>query len=114
MSNPGPLFRPYDKFVTITVGEKEFQVPEGNMLLRAFQYLAPEDVSYGRFCWNEECQYCRVTFDLGPQSQGRVALSCKLMVQEGMRITDMADEIRYCLRKLGVGKKKGQDQGPAH
>jgi predicted molibdopterin-dependent oxidoreductase YjgC len=102
MSSPGPLFRPFEKLVKITVADKEFQVPEGNMLLRAMQYLAPEDVSYGRFCWNEECQYCRVSFDLGPGTKERVALSCKLMVEEGMRITDMAQEIRYCLRKLGL------------
>ena len=106
MSNPGPLFHPFDRLVKIKVGDQEFEVPEGNMLLRGFQYLSPEDVSYGRFCWNEECQYCRVTFDLGPDTQSRVALSCKLMVQEGMRVTDMAQEIRYCLRKLGVGKKE--------
>jgi len=105
MSNPGPLFRPFEKFVTITIGDKEFQVPEGNMLLRALQYLSPEEVSYGRFCWNEECQYCRVGFDLGPDTQARKAISCKLMVQEGMRITEMAQEIRYCLRKLGVTTK---------
>ena len=105
MSNPGPLFRPYDKLVKITLGGKQFEVPEGNMLLRAMQYLAPEDVAYGRFCWNEECQYCRVNFDLGPGTQSRTALSCKLMVQEGMRITEMAQEIRYCLRSLGLNKK---------
>ena len=87
MSNPGPMFRPYQK------------------LVRAMQYLAPEDVSYGRFCWNEECQYCRVSFDLGPGTKERVAISCKLMVEEGMRVTEMAQEIRYCLRKLGVKAK---------
>jgi NADH dehydrogenase/NADH:ubiquinone oxidoreductase subunit G len=102
MSNPGLLFRPFDKLVTITIGDKEFQVPEGNMLLRAFQYLSPEEVACGRFCWNEECQYCRVSFDLGPTTQSRVAISCKLMVQEGMRITEVAQEIRYCLRNLGL------------
>ena len=102
MSNPGPLFRPYEKLVKITIGDKQFEVPEGNMLLRAFQYLAPEDVSYGRFCWNEECQYCRVSFDLGAGTQTRTALSCKLMVQEGMRISEVAQEIRYCLRKLAL------------
>ncbi len=108
MSNPGPLFRPFDKLVKITVGGKEFQVPEGNMLLRALQYLAPKDIAYGRFCWNVECQYCRVRFDLGPGTQNRQAISCKLMVQEGMRVTEMAEEIGYCLRKLGL-KKKAQD-----
>jgi len=41
---------------------------------------------------------------LGPDTPNRVAISCKLMVQEGMRITDMAQEIRYCLRELGLDK----------
>lgn len=105
MSSPGPLFRPFDRLVKITLGDKEVSVPAGNMLLRGMQYLSPEDIAYGRFCWNEECQYCRVTFDLGPGSQSRVALSCKLMVEEGMRVTEMAQEIRYCLRKLGLNQK---------
>ena len=105
MANPGPLYRPYDKLVKIALGDKVFEVPEGNMLLRAMQFLCPEDVSYGRFCWNEECQYCRVNFDLGPGTQSRTALSCKLMVQEGMRITEVATEIKYCLRKLALTVK---------
>ena len=105
MSNPGPLYRPYDKLVKINLGGKEFEVPAGNMLLRAMQYLSPEDVSYGRFCWNEECQYCRVNFDMGPDTQNRTAISCKLMVQDGMRVTEVAQEIKYCLRKLGLDLK---------
>jgi len=63
-------------------------------------------VAYGRFCWNEECQYCRVTFDLGPNTPQRVGLSCKLMVQENMRIVQAAQEIRYCLRALQLDLKK--------
>ena len=104
-SVPGPLFRPYSRLIKIKVREKDLEVPENNMLLRGFQFLAPEDVAYGRFCWNEECQYCRVTYDTGEGTQKRVALSCKLMVQENMRITEIASEIAYCLRELGVGKK---------
>jgi len=104
MSNPGPLFRPYDKLVKITIGEKQFEVPDGNMLLRALQYLSPEDVSYGKFCWNEECQYCRVTYDLGPDTQERTAISCKLMVQEGMRLQEVTTEIKYSLRSLDLAK----------
>jgi hypothetical protein len=105
MHNPGPMFRPYDKLVKITLGEKQFEVPDGNMLLRALQYLSPEDVSYGKFCWNEECQYCRVNYDLGPDTPNRTAISCKLMVQNGMRVTEVAQEIKYCLRKLGLDLK---------
>lgn len=98
MSNPGPLYRPFENLVKITVLGKDFEVPAGNMMLRAFQYLAPEDVAMGRFCWNEECQYCRITFDQGEGTQSRVALSCKLMVADGMRVTQVAQEIKYCLR----------------
>src|SRR5207248_1067098 len=106
MSTPGPLFRPYERLVKITIRGRDFEVPEGNMLLRAMQYLAPADVSYGRFCWNEECQYCRVTFDMGEGSKPHVALSCKLMVKEGMRVTETAGEITYCLRSLGLAEQK--------
>ncbi len=104
MSSPGPLFKPYDNLVTISLNGKEFAVPEGNMLLRAMQFLSPENVAMGRFCWNEECQYCRVKYDLGEGTKEREALSCKLMVQPGMRVTEMAQEIRYCLRELGIPK----------
>jgi predicted molibdopterin-dependent oxidoreductase YjgC len=105
MPTPGPLYRPYDKLVKVKIGEKEFEVPAGNMLLRALQYLSPEDISYGRFCWNEECQYCRVNYDHGAGTQNRTAISCKLMVEDGMRVTEVAQEIRYCLRKLGLDLK---------
>ena len=100
MSSPGPLYKPFEKLVKITIRGKVFEVPEGNMLLRAFQFLAPETISYGRFCWNEDCQYCRVTYDVGEGTPQRAAISCKLMVQDGMRVVDMAQEIRYCLRTV--------------
>ena len=104
MSSPGPLLHPYEKLVQITIAGKEFAVPENNTLLRCFQFLAQEGISYGRFCWNEDCQYCRVTYDTGEGTTVRKALSCKLMVQEGMRILDMAGEIKYCLRDLKLSQ----------
>jgi NADH dehydrogenase/NADH:ubiquinone oxidoreductase subunit G len=96
------LLHPYGKLITITILGREFQVPENNMLLRCFQYLAPDGISYGRFCWNEDCQYCRVNYDLGEGTPVRKAISCKLMVQNGMRIVDCATEIKYCLRDLNL------------
>jgi hypothetical protein len=100
MTAPTTLFRPFARLVKITVFGRGCEVPENNHLLRCFQYLAPEPVSYGRFCWNEDCQSCRITFDLGEATQARTALSCKLMAQDGMRITDLSTELRYCLRSL--------------
>lgn len=106
MTAPSTLFRPFTRLVKITILGREFEVPENNPLLRCFQYLAPEQVSYGRFCWNEDCQYCRVTFDLGDGRPSRAALSCKLMVQEGMRVREVTTEIRYCLRTLALKKEE--------
>jgi predicted molibdopterin-dependent oxidoreductase YjgC len=100
MSAPSTLFRPFAKLVKIQILGQEFEVPENNTLLRCFQYLQPEPVAYGRFCWNEECQYCRVLFDMGEGTTARAALACKLMAQEGMRVKEISTEIRYCLREL--------------
>jgi len=105
MNAPASLFRPFSRLIKITILGREVEVPENNLLLRCFQYLAPEAISYGRFCWNEDCQYCRISFDSGEGTRKRAALSCKLVAQDGMRITDAATEIRYCLRDLKLGKK---------
>jgi hypothetical protein len=104
MTAPTTLFRPFTRLVKIMILGREFEVPENNPLLRCFQYLAPEAISYGRFCWNEECQYCRISFDLGDRTASRSAISCKLMVQDGMRINDLTSEIRYGLRTLNLPK----------
>ena len=84
----------------ISLLRKQAAVPENNVLLRALQYLAPEAVSYGRFCWNEDCQYCRVVYDLGEGTKERAALACKLTVAPGMRVKEVSREIKYCLRDL--------------
>src|SRR5262245_41284254 len=105
---PAPLYKPYEKLVRINLVGKEFEVPEGNILLRAFQYLAPEDVALGRFCWTEARQYCRIKYSTGEGAPERTALACKTIVQIGMRVTETASEIRYCLRSLGLDRRNGQ------
>lgn len=100
MTAPTTLFRPYDKLVKITLLERVVEVPENNTLLRCLQFLAPESVSYGRFCWNEDCQYCRVSYDLGEGTPVRAALACKVLVAEGMRVKEVTTEIKYCLRGM--------------
>jgi hypothetical protein len=103
-SNPlmADVFRPYEKLVEITILGKTFLVPERNSLLRAFQFISPETVPYGRFCWNQECQYCKVSCQLADDDQSRPILSCKFLVSEGMNVTEMAPELMGCLRtKLG-------------
>src|SRR5947199_10516556 len=100
MSNPGTLYRPFDELITIRILGKEVQVPAGNMLLRAMQYLSPENVAMGRFCWNEECQYCRVSYKATKDSAPRKALSCRLMVECGMEVVEAATDSRHCMPDL--------------
>jgi hypothetical protein len=95
MSEP---FRPYEKLVEITIFGKKFQVPERNSLLRCFQFISPETIPYGRFCWNQDCQYCRVTCQLPDDDEAREMLSCKFIVMPGMEITEMSQELKWCLR----------------
>ena len=95
MSEP---FRPYEKLVEITLLGKKFQVPERNSLLRCFQFISPETIPYGRFCWNQECQYCRVSCQLPDDDESREMLSCKFIVMAGMEITEISQELKWCLR----------------
>ncbi len=93
------IFRPYERLVEITIFGKKFQVPEKNSVLRCFQYISPETVPYGRFCWNQECQYCRIMCQLPDDDQPREMLSCKFIVMPGMAITDISPELKWCLRQ---------------
>jgi hypothetical protein len=101
-SGTNQVFRPYERLVEIKILGKTFQVPEKNTILRCFQYLSPETIPYGRFCWNQDCQYCRVVGKLSDEDQPHELLSCKFLVSAGMEITEISPELKYCLQnKLG-------------
>lgn len=93
------LYRDYQRLVNITVLGKPFQVPENNVCLRAFQFMSPDTIPYGRYCWNQECQYCRITYTMASSSYAgpRSVLACKVIVAEGMQVTELSDELRYNL-----------------
>jgi hypothetical protein len=93
------LCRDYERLLNVTILGKAFQVPEKNICLRGFQYISPETVSYGRFCWNQACQSCRISYTMAsqPDAPPRSVLACKVLVAEGMQITELSDELRYNL-----------------
>jgi hypothetical protein len=93
-------FRPYERLVKIKLLKKTVEVPERNSLLRCFQFLSPETIPYGRFCWNQDCQYCRVMAKLPDDDKPREMLSCKFMVMPGMEITEISPELKLCLRPI--------------
>jgi len=86
------LLDPYEKLVTLEILGREVNVPEKNRLLRCFQFLSINTISYGDFCWNGECTNCQVWYHLKGQDEqaDRPALSCRLECEEGMVITRLS------------------------
>ncbi len=85
------IFQPYEKLVEIEILGSMHLVPENNSLLRCFQFLAMENISYGDFCWNGDCLNCQVWLQQGDKEKAVIA--CRAEVQEGMKVVRMADEI---------------------
>lgn len=88
------LLDPYDRLVTIEVMGKRVEVPEKNKLLRCFQYLSLNSISYGDFCWNGECTNCQVWYRTPGDDVLKTALACRTEVIEGMSITSISPHIR--------------------
>jgi hypothetical protein len=90
------LLDPYEKLVGIEVLGKQVVVPEKNRLLRCFQFLSLNTISYGDFCWNGECTNCQVWYHTGGQSEdnNKPGLACRMEVIEGMKITSMSQFIK--------------------
>ena len=85
------IFQPYDKLIEIDILGTRHMVPENNSLLRCFQFLAMENISYGDFCWNGECINCQVWLQNGDKE--KAVMACRTTVAEGMKIVRLADGI---------------------
>ena len=86
------IFEPFDRLVEIKILGETVEVPENNSLLRCFQYLSIENISYGDFCWNGDCLNCQVWIKNGDKE--KAIMSCRTKVFEGMEIVRMSDEIK--------------------
>lgn len=85
------VFQPYERLVEIELCGKVYEVPENNSLLRCFQYISVESISYGDFCWNGDCMNCQVWVKNGDKEKR--LLACRSNVQEGMQIVRMDPNI---------------------
>lgn len=85
------FFQPYEKLVEIDILGRKCSVPENNTLLRGFQFLSMESISYGDFCWNGDCLNCQVWVKNGDKEKAVIA--CRTNVTEGLEIIRMSDEI---------------------
>jgi NADH dehydrogenase/NADH:ubiquinone oxidoreductase subunit G len=86
------IFEPFDKLVEIEICGTTREVPENNSLLRCFQFLSMETVSYGDFCWNGDCLNCQVWIKNGDKE--KALISCRTKVEEGMKIIRLNNEIK--------------------
>jgi hypothetical protein len=89
------LLDPYERLVHVEILGQQVQVPEKNRLLRCFQYLSLNSISYGDFCWNGECTNCQIWYHQKGQtdSNDKPMLSCRAEVVEGMVITKLSQFI---------------------
>ncbi len=90
------LLDPYEKLVTLEILGERVQVPEKNRLLRCFQYLSINTISYGDFCWNGECTNCQIWYHNAGQTEAndKPILSCRVEVADGMVITKLSQFIK--------------------
>ena len=90
------LLDPFEKLVTIDVLGKRVEVPENTRLLRCFQYLSLNTISYGDFCWNGECTNCQIWYHTPGQTESsdRPALACRMEVIDEMVITKLSPFIK--------------------
>ncbi len=86
------IFVPFERLVEIEIDGVGFSVPENNSLLRCFQYISLETISLGEFCWNGDCLNCQVWVEKGDKE--KALMSCRAIVEDGMKVLRMADEIR--------------------
>ncbi|MEZ5346285.1 MAG: 2Fe-2S iron-sulfur cluster-binding protein [Pyrinomonadaceae bacterium] len=85
------LFEPFEKLIEIEIDGKAVSVPENNTLLRCFQYLSLESISFGDFCWNGDCLNCQVWIENG--NKEKALISCRAKAEAGMKIVRMNPEI---------------------
>ncbi len=90
MENPD-LFEPFDKLIEIEIDGRKVKVPENNSLLRCFQYLSMDTISFGEFCWNGDCLNCQIWVKNGDKE--KALMSCRAKAEEGMKIVRLSGEI---------------------
>ena len=89
------LFEPFDRLVALEVLGRRVEVPERNRLLRCFQFLSINTISYGDFCWNGDCTNCQFWYHEAGQTSAhdKTALACRFDVREGLVVTRLSPHI---------------------
>ena len=100
------ILDPYSQLCEIVLLGRRVKVPRGDLLLRCFQYIFGDRISYGRFCWNNECGNCEIRCRREGEDQERVVRACISESQDGLSITHVPLEFRVFMhaREEGGGR----------
>jgi len=109
MSDPS-IYRPYSRLVRVRIRDPRrgdgsalcFEVPENNILLRCFQYIAPS-VPYGPFCWNGDCENDRIRYREGTSGAWKSGLACQVLVKDGMELDEISPDLARVLASAFEG-----------
>jgi succinate dehydrogenase/fumarate reductase-like Fe-S protein len=85
------ILEPFERLVEIDILGEKRQVPENNTLLRCFQFLSMETISFGDFCWNGDCSNCQVSVE--DTINEKPVLACRTKVSEKMKIVRLSEKI---------------------
>jgi len=91
------LYEPFERLVDIQIEGSSFAVPEKNVLLRCVQFIVDE-VALGRFCWNNECGNCELTWRTPDQPEPQRVRGCQTVVRAGMILAELTPDLRYWLQ----------------
>jgi predicted molibdopterin-dependent oxidoreductase YjgC len=86
------VLQPFEKLIEIRILGERQMVPENNSILRGFQFLKNEEISYGDFCWNGECLNCQVWVRNGDRE--KMVMACRTDVFDEMEIVRLGETIK--------------------
>ena len=105
------ILDPYSQLCEITLLGRKVKVPRGDLLLRCFQYIFGDRISYGRFCWNNECGNCEIRCRQSSESREQIVRACMFESQDGLCITHVPVEFRVFMKADAQGGGR-PDDGP--
>jgi len=106
------VYSSWSRLIRIEVLGKVLEVPEDNLLLRQLAYLSPA-IAMGRYCWNGECRYCEIHYRREGEMGGETAaLACRVKGFTGMRVTQIAFEMKYNLAEALAAAPSAQTEPP--
>jgi predicted molibdopterin-dependent oxidoreductase YjgC len=91
-------YEPFTQLIEIDFLGTPVKVPENNKVLRCFQFLSPYTISYGKFCWNDDCGNCECKVILPGETEPVTKRMCQTTVQAGMRIVETSKWVRVKLK----------------